>query len=84
MSNLSSDADIRIFCALCDYFTISSLDIDSKARCGVCRYCELEIVQPNRDKWITGWRPEDKEILLHKEKIKNRVFPILKNIHNYF
>lgn len=84
MSNLSSNNEVKIFCNLCDYFTISSFDIDSKSEHGVCRQCELEIVQPNRAKWSEGWRPEKKEIEAHREKIKKRVFPILKNIHNYF
>ena len=84
MSNLYESDDIKIFCDLCDYFTISSFDIDSKREHGVCRQCELEIVQPNRAAWNGGWRPNKEEIKAHREKIKKRVFPILKNIHNYF
>jgi len=84
MSNLSNIDKISIFCTICQYFTISSIDIDSKTEHGVCRQCELDIVQPNRKEWNSGWRPSIDEIQDYREKIKKRVFPILKNIHNYF
>jgi hypothetical protein len=45
-------------CSLCKSVLIDELDELSISRSGCCFDCESEIVDPNRAKWILGWRPD--------------------------
>jgi len=45
-------------CLLCKSVLIDEMDEISIVRSGYCFDCESEIVDPNRPKWILGWRPD--------------------------
>jgi hypothetical protein len=45
-------------CLLCKSVLIDEMDEISIVRSGCCFDCESEIVDPNRPKWILGWRPD--------------------------
>jgi hypothetical protein len=45
-------------CSLCKSVLIDELDELSISRSGCCFDCESEIVDPNRAKWILGWKPD--------------------------
>ena len=72
-----------LFCCLCEFLTISSLDHISKLESGVCRNCELKFFQPNRKAWEDGWRPNSVEISKFKKEIEKSVYSILSEIDNY-
>ena len=72
-----------MFCNVCNLLTITEKDISSKEEIGMCRECELNLYQPHREKFLSGWRPSKKFLKDYRKKIKKRVTPILKNIDNY-
>lgn len=49
---------IPLACSLCDCVLIDEMDEISMARSGCCFDCEHEVADPNREKWLSGWRPE--------------------------
>ena len=51
-----------IDCPLCLCVVIDEMDSISIARSGCCLDCECEIADPNREKWLLGWRPTKREI----------------------
>ena len=54
-----TSADVApLDCSLCKSVLIDELDELSISRSGCCFDCESEIVDPNRAKWILGWRPD--------------------------
>ncbi len=46
-----------ISCPLCDCVVIDELDTISISRTSCCFDCENEIADPNRKRWLEGWRP---------------------------
>lgn len=52
----------RLDCPLCECVTIDEIDTISIMRTGCCFECENEIADPNRSKWISGWRPTSDEL----------------------
>lgn len=71
------------FCSLCEHLTISSLDYASKLEHDICRQCELKFLQPNREKWEKGWRPNKDQIDNFKKEDRKSVYSILSEINNY-
>ena len=59
------------FCGVCESAIGDLTDIESMELAGCCRSCEHEFYEPNREKWLQGWRPSLKEIL---EKRDLRIF----------
>lgn len=57
-----------IDCPLCLCVVIDELDTTAIMRTGCCFDCETEVADPNREKWLTGWRPSKKQL----EKIRSR------------
>ena len=55
-------------CSLCDCVLIDEIDETSTARSGCCFDCEHEVADPNRERWLAGWRPPLEEI----NEIKSR------------
>lgn len=82
MSNLSNK-DTGMFCNICNFLTMTSIDHESKMKAGVCRGCNLKFVQPNRKKWDNGWRPTEEEVREFKISIEKSVHSILSDINNY-
>ena len=78
-----SNINQKLFCDLCGYLSISPEDHQSKLSTSVCRQCELKFFQPNREKWILGWRPNQSEIDRFKKEIEKSVYSILSEINNY-
>lgn len=65
------DAEIESFplaCPLCECVLMDEIDEISMVRTGCCFDCESEVVDPNREKWKSGWRPPTDEM----EEIKVR------------
>jgi len=46
-----------IDCPLCRSVAIDELDTISIMRTGCCFDCENEVADPNRSRWMEGWRP---------------------------
>lgn len=55
-----------IECPLCTCVLIDELDEITLARSSCCFDCETEVADPNREKWMGGWRPDISSL----EKIK--------------
>jgi hypothetical protein len=51
---------LAAFCTLCQSAVGDMYDIEAMERIGCCRSCEQQFYEPNREKWLEGWRP-DKE-----------------------
>lgn len=60
---------IPFWCPICSYVISDSLDAESYNDIGACRDCEKDFVDPNREKWLDGWRPSEKDL---KKIIENR------------
>lgn len=50
-------------CPICNCIVIDELDTLAISRSKACLDCEREVIDPNRLKWIEGWRPSEGEIL---------------------
>jgi len=59
---------IPLSCPLCECVTIDEIDTIAIMRTGCCFDCENEVADPNRAKWISGWRPNNEEIETIKSK----------------
>jgi hypothetical protein len=79
----SPSENLSAFCSLCSFLSVSSLDHDSKINAGVCRECFLKFVEPNQEKWQSGWRPGKREIKKFKDTRRKSVYSILRDIDNY-
>ena len=49
-------------CPLCLCVVLDEIDITSIERTGCCFDCESEVADPNRSRWLEGWRPDKLEI----------------------
>ena len=56
---------VPIDCPLCKLLMKDADDVSSFMRSFVCKECEDAWADPNREKWLDGWRPS-------KEKVKIR------------
>jgi hypothetical protein len=59
------DAALSVFpidCPLCKCVVIDEMDTLSISRSGCCFDCENEIADPNRTRWLEGWRPEAEKV----------------------
>ena len=79
----SYNKNTGMFCNICNFLTMSSIDHESKIHVGVCRGCNLKFVQPNRVKWDSGWRPAEEEVREFKASVEKSVHSILSDINNY-
>ena len=65
----SADVDpFPLACHLCDCVLIDEIDEISMVRSNCCFDCEHEVADPNRERWNSGWRPEERAI----NEIKSR------------
>jgi ribosome modulation factor len=60
--------ETRLTCSICECLIIDEIDDISISRSTCCFDCETEIVDPNRIKWLDGWRPSVDEIKATKLK----------------
>jgi hypothetical protein len=66
------DLRIPIFCPICRFVMRYSEDSDAYQMFGCCIDCEMKFAQPNRDKWIEGWRPNKKDVNVHRKNIQDQ------------
>jgi len=45
-------------CPLCTCVLIDEIDEISLMRSSCCFDCEIEVADPNRERWLKGWRPD--------------------------
>lgn len=64
LNNTSAPID----CPLCSCILIDEMDEISIARSSCCFECETEIADPNRELWVSGWRPSGNELETIKVK----------------
>mgnify|MGYP003627111061 CR=1 FL=1 len=65
---------LPVACPLCDFIlTDTSDDISFKAH-GCCLDCTHRWVQPDRKKWASGWRPNNKQV--KKQQKERHSLPI--------
>tara|TARA_Y100001970_G_C13834916_1_gene651618 strand:+ start:362 stop:679 length:318 start_codon:yes stop_codon:yes gene_type:complete len=71
---------IPAFCPVCEFTMNNNEDDRSFIDFGCCSNCENKWVQPNRKKWISGWRPSKKNIKKYqKERNSMPISFILEN-----
>ena len=49
-------------CPVCNLLLGDDSDVNSIEKYECCFECSLIFAQPNREKWLTGWRPDSKLI----------------------
>jgi hypothetical protein len=49
-------------CPLCKCVLSDEMDSFSISRSGCCFDCETEVADPNRERWLAGWRPAPHDI----------------------
>jgi len=64
VKNESSPLD----CPLCTCILIDEIDEISISRSKCCFDCEVEVADPNRERWLKGWRPDEITISEIKRK----------------
>jgi len=42
-------------------------DIEAMERTSCCRSCEQQFYEPNREKWLEGWRPEKETVVATRD-----------------
>jgi len=60
--------ETKLTCSICECLIIDEIDDISISRSTCCFDCETEVVDPNRPRWLEGWRPDSKEISSIKSK----------------
>lgn len=51
-----------IFCPVCDHIMRTGLDEISFKKFECCDSCATFWAYPNKEKWLTGWRPSPDEV----------------------
>lgn len=64
---------VTLDCPLCECVVSDELDEISISRSSCCHDCEIEIADPNREKWLKGWRPSGIE--LHELRLRRLSSP---------
>lgn len=59
--NLAKDL-APIDCPVCTCVVRDEIDVTSISRTGCCFDCENEVADPNRERWLDGWRPAEKDL----------------------
>jgi|1_EtaG_2_1085319.scaffolds.fasta_scaffold00061_66 hypothetical protein len=59
-----------LFCPVCQITMNTADDYSYIRRFKCCSECGMKWAEPMREKWLSGWRPSDEEVLSHKEIIK--------------
>ena len=49
---------VPLFCDLCSQSMKNAQDAHSHRKWGACFDCTTMYAEPNREKWLAGWRPE--------------------------
>tara|TARA_Y100000593_G_C4216738_1_gene289617 strand:- start:579 stop:875 length:297 start_codon:yes stop_codon:yes gene_type:complete len=57
-------------CSICNILIRDRSDINSYKKYECCFLCELEIVHPNKTKWLSGWRLSQRELDKLRKKRK--------------
>lgn len=65
---------IPVACPLCDFILSDSDDDISYKENNCCLDCTRRWVQPNREKWVNGWRPTNGQI--KKQQKERHSMPI--------
>jgi hypothetical protein len=53
---------VSLDCRLCECVIFDELDEISISRSDCCYECEIEVADPNRERWLQGWRPAGIEL----------------------
>jgi hypothetical protein len=68
--NNSNNKKENFYCQICLFPLISKDDFIKNSKYECCQNCFLNFVEARKDKWLTGWRPNQKEI---DSYIKNQI-----------
>ena len=61
-----------LFCDVCNFVMNRAEDSESFKKFKCCHECSLKFAQPRSKDWTAGWRPEKKDIDIHKKEIESR------------
>ena len=73
---IESNDTSPLFCHICRCPAPSSDDRMTNQRDGCCSLCSLKWVDPRREEWEAGWRPDQDEIATEIERRYARPRPI--------
>ena len=59
-----------LFCPVCQITMNTADDYSYIRRFQCCAECGMKWAEPMKERWLSGWRPTNEEILSHKEIIK--------------
>jgi hypothetical protein len=69
---------IAPWCSLCEFVLSSSEDEAAVLEFGCCSLCAMHWAHPDRERWLSGWRPSreqlDKFIVERKQLVHERFF----------
>ena len=80
IKTLGYKPSVPAFCPVCDFIMNNAEDDRSYIDFQCCSSCVYKWVQPNRKKWLTGWRPGAK-IIKKYQKERNSI-PISFSLEN--
>jgi hypothetical protein len=52
-----------LFCPTCEHLMLTSFDEEVYQKFGCCDRCANDWAYPNKEKWMSGWRPTSEEVL---------------------
>jgi hypothetical protein len=59
----------NFFCSVCDNIISTRLDALQVVEHGCCDDCVTYWLEPNREKWKEGWRPQGEQLKNYVERI---------------
>jgi len=60
------------FCDVCGFAMSTFNDFSSYDALECCDFCAKKWAEKNREKWVSGWRPEKEDILKNKKERKQK------------
>jgi len=61
-----------LFCSVCSYLMLTHEDQFTQEKYNCCHDCYTKWIESRKEEWLSGWRPELKEIELYKKQ-KQRI-----------
>lgn len=53
---------VPLFCPICSLMMRTELDSQRWKETGCCHFCSMKWADPDRSKWISGWRPSSDDV----------------------
>jgi hypothetical protein len=72
IKNKNAQQLIPLFCTICSFPLLSHDDFMSQREYSCCLKCNMRWVEPDKNRWLDGWRPSKEQINEELKRINKR------------